>query len=283
MFSLRICLQSELRCVGFIQPSGLRPWSHLQLHRHERHRVIVERARSGARVDVAEMAEELAVAPETVRRDLNALERQGLVRRVHGGAIAIERLGFEPSVDARTEHRSAEKERIGRAALDLLPERGTLLIDAGTTTRRLAESLPTGREFTVVTNSVAIATVVAARGDLTLHMLGGVVRTRTLAAVGPWSVDALGGIVVDVAFLGTNGLSIGRGLTTPDQVEAATKRAMVACAGRAVVLADHTKIGNDHFARFATIEQIDVLVCDTGLDDETAQEIELAGPEVIRA
>lgn len=253
------------------------------MHQHERHHLIVERARAAARVDVAELADTLDVTPETIRRDLTILEQQGHLRRVHGGAVALERLGFEPTVDMRTEHKAAEKKRIGVAAADLVPEHGSILLDAGTTTLRLAECLPTGRELIVVTNSITIAAVVARRPDLTLHLLGGVVRPRTLAAVGPWADEALSGVHVDVAFLGTNGLSVARGLTTPDQAEATTKSAMIEAAGRAVVLADHTKIGNAHFARFATLSQIDTLITDSDLDDEAATEIEACGPEVIRA
>jgi DeoR family fructose operon transcriptional repressor len=158
-----------------------------------------------------------------------------------------------------------------------------VLLDAGTTTLRLAEQLPRDRELTIVTNSLGIAALVAQHPNLSLYLLGGRVRGRTLAAVGSWVTSALSGVFVDVAFMGTNGLSVERGLTTPDQSEAAAKRAMIGAARRSVVLADHTKIGVDHFSRFADLSDIAALITDNGLDPETAAEIEARGPEVVLA
>ena len=248
----------------------------------ERQQQIVDIARADGRVEVNALAELLGVTPETVRRDLTTLERHGLLRRVHGGAIPVEKLGFEPRLDERQERYTAEKERIAKTAVDELPNEGVILLDAGSTTQLLAENLPRDRELTVVTNSIAVATVVAKRDNLSLYLLGGRVRGRTLAAVGEWATHALGGIHVDVAFIGTNGLSVRRGLTTPDQDEAMVKRAMVTSARRVVVLCDHTKVGTDHFANFATLDAVDTLITDIGLDAETAADIEAAGTTVVR-
>lgn len=249
----------------------------------ERQQRIVEQARAEGRVEVAGMATTLGVTPETVRRDLTILERHGVLRRVHGGAIPLENLGFEPRLAVRQERYTAEKERIAKRALDELPHEGTVLIDAGSTTQLLAENLPYDRELTVVTNSVPVAAAVAGRENLTLYVVGGRVRGRTMAAVGEWATHALAGVAVDVAFLGTNGLSVRRGLTTPDQDEAASKRAMVAASRRVVVLCDHSKIGTDHFAQFARLDDVDTVITDSALDDETTAEIEAAGPTVVQA
>jgi len=253
------------------------------MYAEERQQHILDRARAAGRVDVNSLAETLDVTPETVRRDLTILERHGVLRRVHGGAIPVERLGFEPGVETRTERYVAEKERIAKAALPHLPDEGTILLDAGTTTLRLAELIPRDHELTIVTNSLPIATMVAQHPGLSLYLLGGRVRGRTLAAVGAWVTDALSDVFVDVAFIGTNGLSVERGLTTPDQSEAAAKRAMITAARRSVVLTDHTKIGVDHFSRFADLSDIAAVITDNGLDPETAAEIEALGPEVVLA
>jgi DeoR family transcriptional regulator, fructose operon transcriptional repressor len=253
------------------------------MYAEERQQHILERARAAGRVEVNALAEELDVTPETVRRDLTILQRHAVLRRVHGGAIPVECLGFEPGLETRSERFVTEKERIGKVALAHLPDEGTVLLDAGTTTLRLAEVLPRDRELTIVTNSLAIAALVAQRPNLTLYLLGGRVRGRTLAAVGSWLTHALQDVFVDVAFLGTNGLSVERGLTTPDQSEAATKRAMINAARRSVVLTDHTKIGVDHFSRFADLSDIAAVITDDALDLETAAEIEALGPEVVLA
>ena len=253
------------------------------MYPEERQLRIVELARDQGRVEVARLAVELDVTPETVRRDLTTLERQGLLRRVHGGAIPIERLGFEPAVDARAEMLTAEKERIAKSALALLPAEGSILLDAGTTTACLAAVLPDDRELTVVTNALDIAVTLAGRPNLTVLTLGGRVRARTLAAVDVWALDVLRETFVDVAFLGTNGISAQRGLTTPDPTEAAVKRAMIGAARRAVVLGDRTKVGADHLIRFGDLEQIDTFVTDAGLDLELVGELEATGLNVVRA
>jgi DeoR family transcriptional regulator, fructose operon transcriptional repressor len=253
------------------------------MYAEERQRLIVERARSGGRVEVAALAEELGVTTETVRRDLTTLERHALLRRVHGGAIPIERLGFEPALAARDTVLTVEKERIARLALAELPDEGTVLLDAGTTTARLAALLPTDRELVVLTNALPIAMSLSVRPNITVLMVGGRVRGRTQAAVDAWALQALADSYVDVAFIGANGISPERGLTTPDTTESAVKRAMIRAARRSVVLADHTKVGQDHLSRFAALDEIDTLITDSGLDAQVADELRAQGPRVLLA
>jgi DeoR family fructose operon transcriptional repressor len=249
----------------------------------ERHTLILTTARAAGRVEVQQLAAEMDVTPETVRRDLTALERMGLVRRVHGGAVPVERLGYEPALAQREHELGAEKDRIAKAALDELPEGGSVILDAGSTTARLAEMLPADRELTVVTHALPVATALAALPLVTLHLVGGTVRPRTLAAVGSWAERALADVRVDVAFLGTNGLSVEAGLSTPDLAEATVKRALVAAAARTVVLADHTKVGRTELAVVAPLGRVDAVVTDSGVAPELADEIESAGPRVVRA
>lgn len=253
------------------------------MYAEERQQEILRRARAAGRVDVVTLAAELDVTTETIRRDLTSLERAGVLRRVHGGAIPVERLGFEPALAARDEVMTAEKERIAKAALAELPEDGSVIIDAGTTTGRLVKVLPADRELTVVVNSPPLATALAARANLHVIMLGGRVRGKTLATVDDWALRPLAGLNVDVAFMAANGCSLTRGLTTPDPAEAAIKRAMVEAAQRSVLLADHTKFTNTYLARFADLGEIDVVISDTGLDPALAADVAAAGPEVIRA
>ncbi|HET8977440.1 MAG TPA: DeoR/GlpR family DNA-binding transcription regulator [Solirubrobacteraceae bacterium] len=253
------------------------------MYQEERHAAILERARSEGRVDVADLAEHFDVTQETVRRDLTSLERHGLLRRVHGGAIPVDRLGFEPKLAERDSAMADEKARIARAALAEVPAEGVILLDAGTTTARLAELIPAERELTVVTNALPIAMALSARPSVTVLTVGGRVRGRTLAMVDQWALRVLSETLVDVAFLGMNGVSVQRGLTTPDVGEAAVKRAMLQAARHVVVLADHTKIGNDTFARVGGLEEVDVLISDDELDPAVAIDLQAAGPRVVLA
>ncbi|PWD52371.1 D-beta-D-heptose 1-phosphate adenosyltransferase [Serinibacter arcticus] len=248
----------------------------------ERQHTILELARSQGRVEVGVLAETLQVTPETVRRDLTALERRGLVRRVHGGALPVERLGVEPTLERRMERSAEQKARIARRALEELPQDGTILLDAGSTTVALAELIPEHAELTVVTNSVAIAAALHQRSSVSIFLLGGRIRRRTGAAVGDWAEHALQDICVDVAFLGANGVDVHRGFTTPHDVEAATKRAFIAASRRAVVLADSSKAGIVSFHRFARPDDVDLWITDEALEVETAEEFDAAGVDVAR-
>lgn len=247
----------------------------------ERQQQMLDAARAHGRVEVKDLAEQLEVTPETVRRDLTVLERHGLVRRVHGGAIPVERLGFEPGISDREKVLAGEKERIAKRALEELPAGGSVLIDAGTTTVRLAEMLPQDRELTVITHALPVAMVLATRPGITLHLIGGTVRGRTLAAVGPWALRDLADIHADVALVGTNGLTVEHGLTTPDLAEAAVKQAIIAASHRVVVLADHTKLGRVDLARVAPLSAVDTLVTDSAVDGAVAAEVEEAGVRVV--
>jgi DeoR family fructose operon transcriptional repressor len=251
------------------------------VYAEERQQAILDRARARGRVDVGALADAFTVTSETIRRDLTLLERYGVLRRVHGGAIPVERIGFEPAIAAREAVMTAEKARIARAALAELPDQGTILIDAGTTTARLADELPSDRELTVVTHSVNIALGLATRPNLTIMLVGGRLRRSTLATVDSWALQALNDIFVDVAFLGTNGISPERGLTTPDASEAMIKRAAITNSRRRVLLADHTKVGNDHFTRFGDLKDVDTFITDTGIDAAMAAELTEAGTRVV--
>ena len=249
----------------------------------ERYRSIVDRVMGKGRASVNDLAEDLNVTPETIRRDLSELERQGLVRRVHGGAVPTGSVGFEPNVDTRDQVLVDEKNRIARAALAEVPEAGAIIVDAGTTTARLLSLIPEERVLTVVTNSVAHALALSNRDNITTMLLGGRVRGRTLASVDQWAIGALETVYADVAMIGTNGISVNRGLTTPDSPEAAVKQAMMRSARRKVILADHSKFGEDHFAQFGTLSEIDVLITDSGADQNMVSDIKSLGVSVVQA
>ena len=143
--------------------------------------------------------------------------------------------------------------------------------------------LPADRRLYVATNSVPIAARLSASPGITLHVLGGRVRGITQTAVGDSTVRAMDDLRVDVAFLGTNGISPGHGFSTPDEAEAATKRAMARAAQRVIVLADSSKLGREHLVRFAGVDDVDVLVTDGEADPGVVAELETLGIEVLVA
>jgi DeoR family fructose operon transcriptional repressor len=255
------------------------------MYAEERHQAIAELVASRGRVAVTELATHFDVTTETVRRDLSQLERLRLLRRVHGGAVSMRSLTMlEPQLEDRDLQNADQKERIARAAVALLPEGGcTLLMDAGSTTARLAALLPRTERWTVITHAVPIAALLAPLAHIELQLLPGRVRTATQAAVGHSTVAAVHELRADLAFVGTNGISVQHGLSTPDPEEAATKRALVESAQRVIALADATKVGQERTVRFAALDDIDVLVTDAGIDPADVAAFEAAGLDVVRA
>jgi DeoR family fructose operon transcriptional repressor len=251
----------------------------------ERQQAIAATVMSQGRASVADLAQAYDVTTETVRRDLAVLDRAGLLRRVHGGAVPVRALHLvEPSVDERESTRAGHKHAIASAAADFIPQSGaTVLFDAGTTTARVAALLPPDRELLIVTNSVPIAARLASLTSVSLQLLGGQVRGLTQATVGERAVGMLESLRVDIAFIGTNGISVRHGLSTPDPGEAAVKRAMVGCANFVVVVADSSKIGREEFVSFAPIDRVDVLVTDSEITPEDRAELTETGVDVVVA
>lgn len=253
------------------------------MYAQERQQEILARAREVGRVQVDTLSKGFEVSAETIRRDLTSLEQAGVLRRVHGGAIPVERLSLEYPLAHRDHLMTREKDAIAALAIGYLPLGGSILLDSGTTTGRLARNLPEGANLTVVTNSPSIAMMLSQRDDLTVMLLGGRVRQKTSATVDDWALTAASQIHVDVAFMATNGISVARGLTTPDPAEASIKRAMIATARRVLLLADHTKFDNDCFARFGLLSDVDLLVTDSGLGDAATSRIRQEGLDVVLA
>ncbi len=250
----------------------------------ERRRRILAHARDQGRVVVSELACSLDVAVETVRRDLQVLEDDGLLRRTHGGAYPIEHHRFEPPLKFRMEHDSAEKQRIAAAAVDLMGAAASLFIDEGSTALAVAAALAAHRQpITVVTPSMAVATTLAERSNAEVLMLGGLLRAGSLATVGAWATSMLAEFCLELAIVGASGISMEKGLTTTDPAVSDLKRTVMGIARRKVFVGTHTKFGLSSFSRFADVKDLDVLVTGSGLTSHTAGRYQASGVRVVRA
>jgi DeoR family transcriptional regulator, fructose operon transcriptional repressor len=249
----------------------------------ERRALIVDQARRDGRVGVTELSTALGVAQETVRRDLFVLEQQGLLNRVHGGALPADRIGFEGTVVTRLDRHPEEKERIVRRGLAEVADAEVIFLDEGSTITLFAEHLEPERPLTVVTASISAATVLMAKPQVSLILLGGQVRPGSRAATGTWPTRMLAEMVVDVCFLGTNGLTVEHGLTCPDISVAAVKRAAVASSRRRVVLTDGSKFGRNAFASFARLTEIDLLITGASAPRSALDALKGGRLQVVRA
>ena len=249
----------------------------------QRRALILDEVRRRGGVRVNELTRRLNVSDMTVRRDLDALARQGVVEKVHGGAVpVVETSTHEPGFEAKSALELGAKEEIARTAARMVAPGTAIALSGGTTTFALAARLLDVPDLTVVTNSVRVADVFhAARrpgsgearpGAATVVLTGGV-RTPSDALVGPVADQAIRSLHFDVLFLGVHGISVEAGLSTPNLAEAETNRRLVRSARRVVVLADHTKWGTVGLSSFARLDEVDTLVTDAGLSAQTRAEM----------
>ncbi|MFT4082678.1 MAG: DeoR/GlpR family DNA-binding transcription regulator [Nocardioides sp.] len=232
----------------------------------QRQSAILEHVRAHGGARVSDLTQLLGVSDMTVRRDLDALARQGLLDKVHGGATAIGVASSEePRFDAKAMREDEEKEQIAREAAALVQPGSAVALSAGTTTWALSKHLVDIPGLTVVTNSLRVATSLhQAAGSRTLILIGGT-PTPSDALVGPIADTVVRSLRFDVLFLGCHGMEESSGLSTPNLAEAQTNRELIRSAHSVVVTADHTKWGTTGLSSFADLDQIDVLVTDSGM------------------
>lgn len=247
---------------------------------HDRQHEIYRLALRDGSVDVANLAQRFRVTTETIRRDLSDLQHRRLVRRVHGGAVPTVRANHEPSVDARDMQNPEEKLRIAERAVAEVPERGSVLIDSGSTGQRIAEVFPVDRDVHVVTNSLMTALTLSRRGLRHLTVLGGSVTSERFAMLDTSALLTLQDMSVDVLFISCDGLSLRRGLTTPYREEQTMKRAMIACSRQVVGVVDASKFGSEQLFGFARLSELDLLVTDTRAEPAVVDTLSASGLEV---
>lgn len=247
----------------------------------QRRALIIDEVRRRGGVRVNELTRRLGVSDMTVRRDLDALARQGVLEKVHGGAVpVVDASTHEPGFEAKSGLEPTAKEEIARAAAELVQPGSAIALSGGTTTYALAQQLLDVPDLTVVTNSVRVADVFHAaqrgtgrrQGAATVVLTGGM-RTPSDSLVGPVADQAIATLHFDMLFVGAHGISVEAGLSTPNLAEAETNRRLVQSARRVVVVADHTKWGTVGLSSFASLEQVDILVTDAGMPEETREEI----------
>jgi DeoR family fructose operon transcriptional repressor len=248
----------------------------------ERRQWLIEQARHSGRLDVSSISSELGLAPETIRRDLKDLERQGLIRRVYGGAVPVERLTFDSALTVRATRRQVQKNRIAAAAATFVKTAESVYLDEGNLPGLIANHLQPDRPMTVVTPSLAIATSLVDRPQVTVLVPGGRVRAQTLGTVDHWAVAMLESLVLDLAFIGGNGLTIEHGVTVPDSAVAAVKSMAMRVSRRRILVGDSSKYGVDSFVHIAHLRDFEVFITDDGLAVEHAAELHLRGVDVVR-
>lgn len=248
-----------------------------------RRQEIVRHVQKHGKATVEDLCQMFSVSPATIRNDLTELENQGRLQRTHGGAIYRNPAGYELTTLEKAVKNVKQKEAIARRALDLIHPGDVIALDSGTTTYELAKLLHTVPNLTVITNDLRICAVLEPYPEITVIMLGGMVRHNFHCTYGSTALDTLDSFYIDTAFVATNGFSVERGLSTPRIEMAEIKHKMIRVAGRAVLMADSTKAGKEAFVSVSPLEEIDVLITDSAMDREFAASLSELGLEVIVA
>jgi DeoR/GlpR family transcriptional regulator of sugar metabolism len=250
----------------------------------ERRMALADLVRRNPVVAVDDLARRFTVSAQTIRRDFQVLEQQGLLTRTYGGAVTNAddalHLSREHAFRSREEEGAVQKQAIARAVVSLVEPESTVIFDASTTVLQLARALPMDIEITAIVNALPIANELSRRPNVTLTMIGGTLRHTSFSFTGPISEAALSRLFADTAFISARGLALQRGLTEANPSESALKEMMVANATRVVALIDSSKLGRTALSLFAPFSSVDMLGTDDRADAGVVEQIRATGVEV---
>ncbi len=245
--------------------------------------MVLEALEESHEVTVASLSRTQGVSEMTVRRDLEALEREGVLRRVHGGAVSTVSRGYEPPYALRSGRDQEAKRAIGERAAALVSDGETLAIDVGSTTLELARALATAGNLTVLTPSLRVAEYLTPNPGIRTIVTGGIARKGELSLIGDLAERAFAELHCDTVFIGAGGVDPAAGVTEFNLDDTRVKRAALASARRCVLLVDASKLGVVALASICPLESVDVLITDNGASDEALAPIREVGVEVLIA
>jgi DeoR/GlpR family transcriptional regulator of sugar metabolism len=245
--------------------------------------MLLELLEANGQVTVVELATRAGVSEMTVRRDLEALEREGILKRVRGGAVAAVSRSYEPPFAVRTRRYVQEKERIGRVAASLIADGETVVLDVGTTTLEVVKSLRGRSNLTILTASLRAAQILAEDPGIRLMVTGGLTRRGELSLVGDLAERAFSDLLFDTFVMGVGGIDARAGMTEFNLEDARVKRAALETARRCLVVSDSSKLGKVAFARICPLDRVDVLVTDGDASTGDLEALQAADVEVMIA
>lgn len=251
--------------------------------KEERHDIIIQYISKSKFVKAQDLSEKFQVSMETIRRDLEEMEKEGLIKRVHGGAILDRLHGVEPTYDTREIKNYEEKIQIGKCAASLVEDGDSIIIDLGTTTLEFAKFLKEKKNITVLTNALQIATELSKYPAIKVILLGGNLRSGEISTSGHWAEKMVEQFYVDKLFLGTGALSLERGIMDYHIEETNLRRHFVKNANQIIALADYSKFGIRALNLVCGLKQLDVVVTDEKVNKTYIRDLRKAGIKVIIA
>jgi Transcriptional regulators of sugar metabolism len=247
----------------------------------ERHRYILDQLEKKGLLTVSDLAKELNVTMVTVRKDLKILEEKGLLFRSHGSATSVSPYVSDRSVQVKRLEQVEEKSRIAQKALDYLEPHEAIIIGSGTTVGAFAQAIPRNYPLTVLTAAMNVALALIDTTELELVQLGGVVRKSSSSAVGHFAEEMLKSFACNKLFLSVDGISLEHGLTTSNMMEAHLNAEMIRSVQKTIILADSHKFGRKGFGKICDLEDIDVIITDSGIPEIYRERMEEKGIELV--
>jgi len=249
----------------------------------ERRQHIFKDIEASGVASVRDLAQRFDVSLITVMRDLQELEQEGLIRRVHGGAISVRGASYEPPFSARESQLSSEKQRIALKAIELIADGDSVILDVGTTTLEIARALKGKRNLTVLVTNLRAALELASQPAIQVIVIGGKLRASELSMVGHLAEQTLRAFQADKAFIGVGGITLEHGLTEFNFDEAGTKRVMFERARQKIIVADHTKFGKVMLTQVAPLSAADLIITGSELDEGAKRKMEETGVRLLLA
>ncbi len=246
----------------------------------ERHTKILELIGERGKVEVSELSRLFRISEVTIRNDLKDLHKRGLVRRAHGGAVRVETVSVDASLQVKALQRAEEKQRIGAAAAALIKDGDSIILDSGTTTQQIARQIKGRKDLTVITNGINVAMELLGANDIRLVLLGGMVRQNSYSAVGHFTEDMLRQLSADKLFLAVDAFDLDFGLSTPNPEESKVNQAMVQIAREKILVADSSKFGKRSLSRIVPLSVIDKIITDDSLAEDIKAELRARGVEL---
>lgn len=242
------------------------------LFAEERQEEIIRLLRTKDRLTVPQLCQHFQVSAATIRNDIRKLAAEKRLKRISGGIVPLQKVGFEVSAASKAALNSQQKMKIAAKAAEFVRDGDTIILDAGTTTLELAKCLSEKKNLTIVINDLNIALYLEQNSSANIILLSGILRRGQQCTVGPWATASLRSLKVDTAFITTNSFSFSKGFMTPDIHQAELKKAYIAASLQTILLFDSSKIGKISFISFAQMEDIDKLITDSNMD-ETAKNL----------
>lgn len=243
----------------------------------KRHQIILEKLKREHHIEVSELCEELEVSAVTIRKDLKLLEDKGLLFRTHGGATLENPYITDRPVNEKEKIAVAEKEKIAKAAANLIKDNDSIMIASGTTVQELARCIDNKSSLNVISSSLNVSLELLKHTNIQVIQLGGYIRHSSASVTGHYGKLLLDNITCNMVFMGVDGIDADFGCTTTSLEEALLNQKMIAASQHTIILADSSKFGKKSFGRICAVDQIDQIITDKGIATSQVKKFKALG------